>query len=812
MPNLRLIKVLLGIVIALFIAATVYISMLVIERQKALQQVSRYNVAWLVSQATTEYARLEQRVSAFGLPGSKVSKDEVTLRFDIVFNRLGLLQTGEVEEFVNLDPEYSETIEALADALSSAQSYLADIKPSDAPRLLQILLPLDSRLARLAAAANRIGGDRVVEDQRQLLTLHWILSSLSGGLILCGIALIALLMWHNRLLQHAHRNMRILAGDLQSTSENLAVANQDVKDANDELEKQNRVLTRRDRELRTQNERFDAALNNMSQALCLVDAKQNLVVCNQRYRELFGFEKHLLTAGTPIRHLVEFLSASGDDASGLQQIWANQRAVIRDRCATTYFEELGDGRTFGISHQPLSEGGWVATYEDLTERRRAEARIAYMAHHDELTDLPNRTLFHVQMKESFRRIGQDGSPFAIMCLDLDGFKTVNDTLGHPVGDVLLKLASLRLKNAVRAEDLVARLGGDEFAVLLNDAGRHDISKAAARILEAIANPFDIDGQHINIGTSVGIAIAPIDGDTADKLLKNADLALYRAKAEGRGTSRFFEAEMDSRMQARRQTELDLRTALGGGEFEIHYQPQVNLASGEISGCEALLRWNHPDRGLVSPAEFIPIAEEIGLIATIGEWVIQQACLTAATWPAATVVAVNLSPIQFKSPHLVQNIVLALAESGLPAERLELEITESVLLQNDDSTLAVLHDIRSLGVRVALDDFGTGYSSLSYLRKFPFDKIKIDQTFVREMTTDRDSMAIVQSVIDLAHSLRMTTTGEGVETAEQIERLRCAGCTEVQGYYLFRPQPAHAVAKCFASRDGMSPFIAALSVA
>ena len=778
-------------------SATAYISALVVERQNALERVSRYNIAWLVGQATSEYARLEQRATAFGLPGGRVSADEVRLRFDIIFNRLALLRGGEVEEFVASDEEHRQTIDALAAALSSAQPYLDDLKPSDVPKLLQILLPIDSRLARLAAAANRAGGDRVADDQRQLINLHWIFSALAAGLVLCGVALIALLMWHNRLLRRAHQDMRVLTGDLQSTSENLATANQEVKDTNAELEKQNETLIRRDRELRTQNERFDAALNNMSQALCLVDSRQRLVVCNQRYQELFGFDRNLLKAGTPMRNLVEFLTASGGDDFSLQRICANQQTLIAERRAATYFEELSDGRTFGISHQPLSEGGWVATYEDLTERRRAEARIAHMAHHDALTDLPNRTLFHQQMNESFRRIAQDVGSFAIMCLDLDRFKTVNDTLGHPVGDVLLKLVSQRLRNTVRDEDLVARLGGDEFAVLLNNAAPNDISITATRILEVIAAPFEIDGQHINIGTSIGIAIAPADGDAADKLLKNADLALYRAKAEGRGTSCFFEAGMDSQLQVRRQTELDLREALGAGEFEVYYQPQVNLASGAISGCEALLRWKHATRGFVSPAEFIPIAEEIGLIGTIGEWVLRQACVTAASWPASTKVAVNLSPAQFKNPNLAHTILLALAASGLPAERLELEITESVLLQNDDATLSVLHQIRALGVKIALDDFGTGYSSLSYLRRFPFDKIKIDQTFVGEMTTDRDSMAIVQSVIDLAHSLRMTTTGEGVETAEQMDQLHRAGCTEVQGYHLFRPMPSSALSACLA---------------
>ena len=629
MPKLRLIKILLGIVIALFIGATTYISALVIERQNALQQVSRYNIAWLVGQATTEYARLEQRISAFGLPGSKVSVDDVNLRLDIMLNRLALLKSGEVDEFVNADVEHRSTVAALAAALSSAQSYLQDLKPANVPKLLQILLPLDSRLAALAAAANRAGGERVTEDQRQLITLHWIFSSLAGGLVLCGVALIALLMWHNRLLTGAHNNMRILTDDLQSTSENLAIANQDVKNTNEELAQQNNILIRRDRELRTQNERFDAALNNMSQALCLVDAKQRLIVCNQRYQELFGFEKHLLKAGTPIRHLMEFLSGNDGDATSLAQIWANQHTLISEHRAATYFEELSDGRTFGISHQPLSEGGWVATYEDLTERRRAEARIAHMAHHDGLTDLPNRTLLNRAINEAFGRSDRDGASFAVMCLDLDRFKTVNDTLGHPVGDVVLKLASQRMRETVRPNDVVARIGGDEFAILVNSGDLNEIARTANRIVEAIAETFVIDGQYINIGTSIGIAIAPTDAVAADKLLKNADLALYRAKAEGRGTLRFFEAEMDLQLQARRQTEHDLRNALGAGEFEVYYQPQVNLASGAIAGCEALLRWKHPGRGFVSPAEFIPIAEEIGLIATIGEWVIRQACMTAA---------------------------------------------------------------------------------------------------------------------------------------------------------------------------------------
>ncbi|MDA9456395.1 hypothetical protein XI00_19510 [Bradyrhizobium sp. CCBAU 21359] len=796
MSNLRTIKILLALVIGVFVAATVYISALVIERQSALERVSRYNVAWLVGQATSEYTRLQQRVSAFGLPDSKVSVDEVRLRFDIIVNRLSLLRTGEVEQFVKEDAEYAATIDALARALDTVQPYLDDLKPAHVPRLLEILLPLDARLAQLAAAANRVGGDRVADDQRQLIRLHWSFSAMAAGLIVCGIALIILLAWHNRLLQRAHNEMQALTNDLRVTSENLAEAHQEVQFANAELERQNETLVRRDRDLRTQNERFEAALGNMSQALCLVDAQQRLVICNQRYQAMFGFDKNLLKAGTSMRHLAEFLSASSENGASLYQVYANQQPLIRENRPRTYFEELADGRTVGVSHQPLSEGGWVATYEDLTERRRAEARIAHMAHHDALTGLPNRTLFHERMIAALER-AEDGGAFAVMLLDLDRFKTVNDTLGHPVGDALLKSVAERLSETVRPIDLVARLGGDEFAVLAIDASNHDISQCADRILRAMAEPFETGGHHINIGTSIGIALALADGNAPDELLKNADLALYQAKAAGRATFCFFEAEMDLELQARRQIEFDLRVALAEGEFHLVYQPQVNLTSGRITGCEALLRWNHPVRGPVPPSEFIPIAEEAGFIPAIGDWALRQACHEAAGWPSDVKIAVNMSPAQFKNPNLPHNVVMALAASGLPAERLELEITESLLLQDNDTTMATLHRMRELGVGIALDDFGTGYSSLSYLRRFPFDKIKIDQTFVREMTTDADCMSIIQSVIDLAHTLRMKTTGEGVETVQQKDSLQAAGCTDAQGFHFFRPMPGKQIADLLA---------------
>jgi diguanylate cyclase (GGDEF)-like protein/PAS domain S-box-containing protein len=787
MTALQKIKALLAVVIALFVTAAIYISTLVVERQDALKQVSRYNVAWLVSQATTEYARLEQRISAYAIPGSGVTEDEVQLRLDIVANRTRLLENGEVEDLISQDDEYRATVEGLRRAVAEAQPLVDKIaEPGNVAALLNLLQPLDARLARLAAAANRTGGDRVADDQRQLMMLHWLFSALAVGLIVCGVALIVLLIWHNRLLQHAHV-------DLNRAKLDLEAANRAVNDANAELQQQNRSLRERDVALRTQNERFDAALNNMSQGLCMVDPSQRLIVCNSRFQRLFGLAAAVVQPGTSIRDLFESTTSDSDFALGM--VSAEQQALIREQRAGTYFRGLPDGRTFAVSHQPMADGGWVATYEDISERRRAETRIAHMAHHDALTDLPNRVLFRERMESAFTRLARHQEPVTVHCIDLDRFKDVNDTLGHPIGDALLKTVAERLLSCVRATDLVARLGGDEFGILqLASEEALDPAVLARRVLDVLSAPYELDGQQVVIGASIGVAIAPQDGDTPDQLLKNADLALYRAKADGRGTHRFFEAAMDAELQARRTVELDLRKALAAGEFEPYYQPLVSLETGEVTGCEALLRWHHPERGLVPPSEFIPIAEEIGLIGVIGDWVLRQACNEAASWPKPIKVAVNLSAAQLKNRQLAQAVILALASSGLPANRLELEITESVFLQDNDTTLAILHEIRNLGVRIAMDDFGTGYSSLSYLRSFPFDKIKIDRSFVRDLSTRVDCKAIVHSVATLGQRLGMVTTAEGIETAEQLDQLRLTGCTEGQGYYFGRPMPARDFVK------------------
>jgi diguanylate cyclase (GGDEF)-like protein len=430
--------------------------------------------------------------------------------------------------------------------------------------------------------------------------------------------------------------------------------------------------------------------------------------------------------------------------------------------------------------------------DNLAAKQKLEAQLVHMAHHDALTGLPNRLLFREKLNAEVAR-ARRGECLAVLCLDLDHFKSVNDTLGHPAGDALLRAVSVRMRECARETDIVARLGGDEFAIVQVAAEQPGGAiRLSERLIAAIADPFDIAGQQVAIGTSIGIALAPLDSLDTEQLIKSADMALYRAKTDGRGLYRFFETEMDARMQARRTLELDLRAALLKCEFEVFYQPLIDLQSNSVCGFEALLRWNHPTRGLVSPCEFIPLAEELGLIVPLGEWVLRQACCEAVKWPSNIKVAVNLSPAQFKSKGLVLAVTAALAASGLSPRRLELEITESVLLLESESTLATLHELRDLGVRISMDDFGTGYSSLSYLRSFPFDKIKIDQSFVRDLSEKQGSIAIVRAVSGLGRNLGMATTAEGVETEEQLGQLRGEGCTEVQGYLFSKPMPATSV--------------------
>ena len=561
-----------------------------------------------------------------------------------------------------------------------------------------------------------------------------------------------------------------------------------------ELQRQNKALLEREEELRSRNLLLDTALKHMSQGVCMYDKEQRIVVCNERYATLYSLSPDDVKPGTTRRELVERRIAIG--------VWggASPEEYLRDRTAyvdtTSYsIQEMNGGRSIATAHVPMPGGGWVCTHEDITERCQAQAKIEHLARYDGLTDLPNRVLVRERLQQALARL-RPGEGLAVHCLDLDRFKEVNDALGHAIGDELLQAVAARLKSAVGEIDTLARMGGDEFVIVQNPAfAPTDASDLAGQVIAMMNEPFML-GQRFQVvlGISIGIAMAPGDGTDADQLLKDANLALYRAKEEERGRYRFFENEMDARMRARHELEGNLRGALANGELELDYQPLLNLKRNELAGFEALMRWRTAQGNVVPPGEFISLAEETGLIVPMGEWALRQALTEAAKWPRHIKVAVNLSPVQFNSRNLAQLVMSALASSGVEASRLELEITESLLLQDREPTLATLHQLRDLGVRIALDDFGTGFSSLSYLRSFPFDKIKIDQCFIAGLAEgNEESRAIVRAVARLGTSLGIATTAEGVETPLQLQIARKEGFTEAQGFWIGRPKRGAAIA-------------------
>jgi diguanylate cyclase (GGDEF)-like protein len=706
----------------------------------------------------------------------------------------------------DLAPAERELLDSLAEhwrKYSAAANDTLDVGASDAPMATMMLGGTDDDFqkvgANLATLSAFVDGQTAstgitlaanAKDNQRILAYGG-----TAGVILSILVTLLVSRSIVKPIQYVTKAMQKVSAakfDLGST----------YMDRGDEIGQMVRAIADYRDKLMTQNLRFDAALNNMPHGLAMFDGAEHLVVSNRRYAEMYGMTADELRPGTPLHAIIDRRIAQGVYAGPRPEEYMREH-IGPATTASIRIQELSDGRSIVIARQPMADGGWVITHEDITERRRAESQIAHMAMHDALTDLPNRVMLRESLEHAISRVKR-GEIVALHYIDLDHFKAVNDTLGHLVGDELLKEVADRLRGCVREIDTVARLGGDEFAVIETALARaNDAALLAARLQDAVKAPYVIDGNQVIIDASIGIALSPDDGTTVEELLKSADLAAYAAKADGRGTFRFFEAEMDRRIKERRNVELDLRSALTHGEFRLHYQPIVNLQTGEITSFEALIRWQHPQRGLVAPGDFISLAEELGLIVPIGEWVINRACADAVTWADHIKVAVNLSPLQLINKGLVDVVVRALARSGLPASRLEFEITETVLMQNTAVTLATLHQLRELGIHFSMDDFGTGYSSLSYLRSFPFDKIKIDRSFVKDISGENSSLAIIKGVTSLAASLNMITTIEGVETAEQLDHVRPLGCAEIQGYLFSPPKALEEISRLLRPADKKS---------
>ena len=554
------------------------------------------------------------------------------------------------------------------------------------------------------------------------------------------------------------------------------------------------------RKLRQQLNLFSTALESMAHGFSMYDARGRLIVCNRQFLEIYRLPPRCGRAGTSFRHILRCRVAANTYQGDDPKTYIRQRLdLIGTEQPVKGVVHLNTGQTVSVTHQPMADGGWVSTHRDITEVHTMQSELTHLAYHDPLTGVPNRNYLYQRLHEAFDDIGRTEG-FAVLCLDLDGFKGINDTLGHSAGDKLLQEVVARLKGAIGPEDVIGRMGGDEFALVTPFGSAEAAEALAERLRDVVRAPIEIDGQMVSVALSVGTALAPRDGSTPDALLKSADLALYAAKREGRGNIRAFVPAMDRAERERRLLETDLRRALENGEFDLHYQPIVNLKSRAFAGFEALLRWQHPVRGTVAPRDFIGVAEELGLIVPIGEWVVREALSEAMRWPAGLRVAINVSPAQFGRGNIVSTITNALATAQIAHDRVEIEITESVLMADTEANIEALRRLHMLGVGIALDDFGTGYSALSYLLSFPFDKIKIDGSFVRALSNAEAAHTIVRSVADIGDRLGLITTAEGVETAEQLRNVNALGYTEAQGHVIARPMPASTLQRLLEGAD------------
>ena len=565
------------------------------------------------------------------------------------------------------------------------------------------------------------------------------------------------------------------------------------------------VLLKQKKKLERLNTWFEIALNNMVRGLSMFDAEQRLIVCNESYREMYALPEELTRPGTPLADILRYhvnkeTGRDGEEERARQAQWLQKHAAkLASGKSFTRTQNLSGGRTFLVTYQPLAGGGWVEVQEDITEKRRAEEKVAWLARHDPLTGIANRFYFRESFDDALKGIDQ-GPAVILHWIDLDRFKEVNDTLGHPVGDALLKAVAQRLRSSVRKTDFLARLGGDEFAIIQTGAGRREQCELLARrVMHALSKPFHIFGNSVRLSASIGIVRAPEHGTTADELMKNADIALYDIKSAGRNGFNLFRSGTQRKSDKKRQLEVDLRSAIHDGQLKLYYQPIINLKTRHVTSCEALLRWQHPQHGLIMPDEFLPLAERTGQMLKIGRWVLNKACQDAAQWPDDMNVTVNVSTLQFENGDLLKVVDEALAKANIKSSRLEVEIAESGLLRDDVRMREVLPKLRNRGIGTSLDDFGRASGSLSYLRNFPFDKIKIDRSYIRDQLNRKDCAAIVNAVTALARALGIGTVAEGVETLGELKCVAIAGCDEVQGYYFSGAVPKAelmtALAKC-----------------
>lgn len=791
-----------GLLMMLLVLA-LWISALIETRQNSLRMTARQNVSAYALHAVVEFHNFRDTLNDTG----PEARARIQLSFDILFSRVNGFKHGDFGKFVAMNPASVATIARLDAAMAKidAALILKDQELND--HILPSIATLEDEFTAVASMIHSEAGDTIDHMYLQLENLRLVFNALICAIAGIGLFLFCKILRQNQRMRASKQDLLNLARRLEGAKLELENAHNETMRSHENLKRRNTMLQIHDIEMQTQNQRFDAALNNISQGLLMVDGMHRLIICNERFREAFGLTQAQTRPGYVLGSLMSTFEEIFTDTSeptpesepngDLSRLLAHQHELSLSGNAISFIFETDCGKVFAISQKPMPDGGWVATYEDVTEQKRSEARITYLAHHDSLTDLPNRIQLRDRMDEELGKFRHHKHNVTLLYMDLDHFKAVNDSLGHSIGDMLLRQVGARLQSLLGSTHPVFRIGGDEFAALyFGSQSNANLKDIAESIIAAICEPFTIEGHPLQIGICVGISRLGSDGFEFNEVVSNADLALFEAKKSGRNAYRFFEMAMKHGLETRRQLEIDLENGIARGEFELYYQPIVDTMSLDVVCFEALMRWNHPERGMVSPASFIPVAEESGLIVPLGEWALRQACNDAAQWPNRIRVAVNLSSVQFKSGEISRTVFSALAASKLAPHLLELEITESLLLQDSDSTLETLHQLRSFGVHISMDDFGTGYSSLSYLRSFPFDKIKIDRSFVKELSEREDCRAIVRTITELGRSLNMVTTAEGVETKAQYDLIKQIGCTQIQGYFFGKPEPMTAFPALF----------------